>query len=154
MKKRAPSWAVAAKIPPGIRSGPRLWHLPDLSTFIWKYVFRNKSGAFYFFHGNVKLNVSIRFNQIKEKSIENSFLPLEVGKNFKLYFYSLLVSFLMMNSWLGFFNETSARTNFFPERKNPKTNCLRYWSSQKFFSLFICRKIATLHVHFSIFHCL
>ena len=68
------------------------------------------------------MNVSIRFNQIKEKSIENSFLPLEVGKNFKLYFYRKLqlVSFLMMNSWLGFFNETSARTNFFPKEKTPR----------------------------------
>ena len=30
----------------GIRPGPRSWHLPDLLTFIWKYIFLNDSDAF------------------------------------------------------------------------------------------------------------
>ena len=38
-ENRASTWAVAAKLPQGICLGPRLWHLPNLLTFIWKYVF-------------------------------------------------------------------------------------------------------------------
>ena len=57
----------------GIRPGSRLWHLPDLLTFIWKYVFLNNSVAFKdfrkFLNGNVSLNVWIQFSQIKQKSI-------------------------------------------------------------------------------------
>ena len=34
------------KFPWRIRPGPRLWHFPDLLTFIWKYVFLNISYAF------------------------------------------------------------------------------------------------------------
>ena len=44
-ENRAPSWAVAAKISPGARPGPRLWHLPGLLTFIRKYVYLDNSGA-------------------------------------------------------------------------------------------------------------
>ena len=70
--------------PQGTRPGPRLWHLPDLLTFIWKYVFINKSGAFtdfryffIFFYGNIRFNVWFQFLQIKEKSI---FSASEGGK--------------------------------------------------------------------------
>ena len=67
--------------PQGIRPGSRLWHLPDLLTFIWKYVFLNNSVAFKdfrkFLNGNVSLNVWIQFSQIKQKSI---FSASEVGK--------------------------------------------------------------------------
>ena len=38
-------WAVAAKIPQGIRSGLR-GHLSDLLIFISKYVFLDNSGTF------------------------------------------------------------------------------------------------------------
>ena len=34
------------KFPWGIFVGPRLWHLPDLLTFIWKYFFLNNTDAF------------------------------------------------------------------------------------------------------------
>ena len=69
------------KFPLRIRPGSRLWHLPDLLTFIWKYVFLNNSVAFKdfrkFLNGNVSLNVWIQFSQIKQKSI---FSASEVGK--------------------------------------------------------------------------
>ena len=59
--------------PKGIRPDPRLWHLPDLLTFIWKYVFLNDSGDFKDFrkivYENVKLKVWTQFSQINEKSI-------------------------------------------------------------------------------------
>ena len=31
-RKRAPTWAVTVKIPPRVRPGPQLWHLPALLT--------------------------------------------------------------------------------------------------------------------------
>ena len=34
------------KFPQGIRPSPRLWLLPDLLTYVWKYVFLSKSVAF------------------------------------------------------------------------------------------------------------
>ena len=56
-----------------ILPGPRLWHFPDLLTFIWKYVFLNNSDALKDFrknfYGNVRMSVSICFSQITEKSI-------------------------------------------------------------------------------------
>ena len=58
------------KFPQGTLPGRRLWHLPDLLTFIWKYVFLNNSGAFEDFRNFFNINVRlIQFSQIKEKSI-------------------------------------------------------------------------------------
>lgn len=44
--KTSPRWAHAAKTPPGESPRYRLWLLHDWLTFIWNYVFLNKSGAF------------------------------------------------------------------------------------------------------------
>ena len=84
MKIKPQHEQLQQKFPQGTRPGPRLWHLPDLLTFIWKYVFINKSGAFtdfryffIFFYGNVRFNVWFQFLQIKEKSI---FSASEGGK--------------------------------------------------------------------------
>ena len=79
-RKRAPTWAVAVKITPRVRPGPRLWHLPDFITFIWKYVFLKNLGAFIdfrnFFYGNVWVKYM--------NSNSNRFLwPLKVGGNLK-----------------------------------------------------------------------
>ena len=46
-KKNEPHWErLPRKFPQGTGLGPRLWHLPGLLTFLWKYVFPNYSGAF------------------------------------------------------------------------------------------------------------
>ena len=70
------------KFPQEIRPGLKLWRLPDLLTFIWKYLFLNNSVAFkdfrkFFFYGNVRLNVWNQCSQIKQKSF---FSASEGGK--------------------------------------------------------------------------
>ena len=70
------------KFSQGTRPGPRLRHLPDVLTFIWKYVFLNNSGAFkdfrhFFFMETLGLKFEFNFFQIKKKSI---FSASEGGK--------------------------------------------------------------------------
>ena len=82
-EKRAPTWEVAVKIPPRVRPRPRLWHLPDFITFIWKNVFSKELGCFYrfqkfFFMETYGLNIWIQLSN------SNLFLwPLKVGGNLK-----------------------------------------------------------------------
>ena len=73
MKIKPQHEQLQQKFPQGTCPGQRLWHLPDLLTFIWKYVFLNNSGAFtdfrYFFMETLGLMFEFSFFQIKEKSI-------------------------------------------------------------------------------------
>ena len=46
LKNESQDERLPRNLPQGIRSGPRLWHIPDLFNFIWNYVFLNNLGAF------------------------------------------------------------------------------------------------------------
>ena len=43
------TWNCRENYSQGTRSVTRLWHFPNLLTFIWKYVFLNKWDAFWYF---------------------------------------------------------------------------------------------------------
>ena len=70
--------------PQGIRSGPRLWHLPDLLPFILKYVFLKNSGAVsnFFFVETLGWMFEFRFVKYKKNRLIR---PLKVGSNLRLW---------------------------------------------------------------------